>query len=121
MKIKKLEYDFSVCKVDDVSAVNLRDNFVFLGKTDDEISLVCQTSRVPLSAIERNDGWKAFKIEDILDFSLVGILSKIATLFADNHISIFAISTFNTDYILIKAAEYEKASALLAQAGYQIV
>ncbi len=49
-----------------------------------------------------NDGWKAFRIQGVLDFSLIGILAKIATVLADNGISIFAVSTYNTDYVLIK-------------------
>ena len=71
--------------------------------------------------MEKEDGWKAFRIQGTLDFSLIGILSKIATLLAGNSISIFAISTFNTDYILTKSEQYEKALTLLEKNGYQIV
>ena len=90
------------------------------GKTDEEISLVCETSRVPMRTTERDDGWKAFRIQGVLDFSLIGILSKITTLLAENGVGIFAVSTYNTDYILVKAAQFEKALAVLAHAGYEI-
>lgn len=63
---------------------------------------MCITSEVPENTIQRDDGWKAFRIQGVLDFSLIGILAKIATILADNGISIFAVSTYNTDYILIK-------------------
>ena len=67
------------------------------------------------------DGWKAFRIEGVLDFSLTGILAKIANLLAERKIAIFAVSTFNTDYILVKE-EYEmKALSRLAEAGYKIL
>ena len=76
---------------------------------------------MPVNVIRRDDGWKAFRIQGVLDFSLVGILAKIATLLAENSIPIFNISTYNTDYVLTKAAHYEKALDALKQAGYTIV
>lgn len=121
MKIKKIGCSFSVCKLEDISAIDLNQEFFFVGKTDEELSLVCPTENVPAEVIKRDDGWKAFRIQGVLDFSLIGILSKIANLLADNDISVFAISTFNTDYILTKADNYVKALDLLEKAGYQIV
>ncbi len=63
-----------------------------------------------------DDGWKAFRIQGVLDFSLIGILAKIATVLADNGISIFAVSTYNTDYVLIKKENYQKALDILQTA-----
>ena len=94
IEIKRLNQDFSVCKVIDYSLVNLNTEYSFIGKTDEEKSLVCLTSDVPPNVIERDDGWKGFRIQGILDFSLIGILSKIAEILAKNSISIFAISTY---------------------------
>ena len=111
--IKTIDADFSVCKVQDYSGVNLEADYCFTGKTKEEKSLVCQTKDVPDNTTEREDGWKAFYIEGILDFSLIGILSKIATLLAENGIGIFAISTYNTDYILVKEENYKKAMEIL--------
>lgn len=68
-----------------------------------------------------DDGWKAFRIQGVLDFSLIGILAKIATVLADNGISIFAVSTYNTDYVLIKKENYQKALDILQTTGYKIV
>lgn len=121
MEIKKIECSFSVCKLNDLSAMDWNAKYFFIGKTDEEISLVCPTDNVPAQVMEREDGWRAFRIQGVLDFSLVGILSKIAALLADNDISIFAVSTFNTDYILTKADHYGEALALLEQHGYRIV
>ena len=120
MKIKKLPYDLTVCKVADISAVGLNDDFFFVGKTDDEISLVCKTSAVPASTVAREDGWKGFRIKGVLDFSLIGILSKISTILAENKIGIFAVSTYNTDYILVKKENFERALNVLSEAGYEI-
>ncbi len=121
MEIKKLPQDFSVCKVMDYSLVNINAEYCFIGKTDEEKSLVCVTSDVPSNVIERDDGWKGFRIQGILDFSLIGILSNIAEILAENSISIFAISTYNTDYVLIKKENYQKAMDLLNHSGYEIV
>ena len=120
IEIKKLHQDFSVCKVMDYSLVNINAEYSFIGKTDEENSLVCITSDVPLNVIQRDDGWKGFRIQGILDFSLIGILSKIAEILAKNSISIFAISTYNTDYVLIKKEKYQKALDILKHSGYEI-
>lgn len=121
MEIKKIDHDFSVCKVADYSQVDLTSEFCFTGKTDEELSLVCITADVPANTTVCDDGWKAFRIQGILDFSLIGILSKISALLAENGIGIFAVSTYNTDYIMTKRENYEKALAVLAEAGYDIV
>lgn len=121
MEIKTINLDFSICKVKDYSQVDFNCEYCFIGKTDEENSLVCTTESVPDNVIECEDGWKAFRIQGILDFSLIGILSKLSTILAENNIGIFAISTFNTDYILMKHENYERALNILSSAGYKIV
>ena len=121
MKVKIIDHTFSVGKVGDFSKVNWGSEFVFIGKTDEESSLVCLTEDVPPNVIEQEDNWQAFRIQGQLDFSLVGILSRITGLLAENHIGIFAISTYNTDYILVKKENYNMAIHSLANAGYSIV
>lgn len=121
MKIRKIHQEFSVCQVEDYSLVNLDSKYCFLGKTDKEKSLVCVTSDVPSNTIQRDDGWKAFYIQGILDFSLIGVLSKITTILANNGISIFAMSTYNTDYVLIKKENYQRALNILKSSEYEII
>ena len=118
MQLKVIDIDFSVCKVKDYSQVDLHQPFVFTGATDEEYSLVCPTSLVPDNTTEQNDGWRAFRIEGELDFSLIGILAKISACLAQNGIGIFAISTFNTDYILTRKENFEKAIQALETEGY---
>ena len=120
MKIKKIQQDFSVCQVEDYALVNLDSEYCFIGKTDEEKSLVCITDEVPANVIQRDDGWKAFCIQGVLDFSLIGILSKIAEILADNNISIFVVSTYNTDYVLVKEENYQKGLEILETAGYEV-
>ena len=121
MEIKKIDHNFSVCQVEDYSLVNLNSEYSFIGKTDEEKSLVCITDEVPANVIQRDDGWKAFRIQGVLDFSLIGILAKIAAALADNWISIFAVSTYNTDYVLMKRENYQKALDVLKALGYMII
>ena len=120
MELKKIDKDFKVCKVENLKQVNMDKDFIFVSKTDEEISVVCETKDVPDNTVERSDGYKAFRIEGKLDFSLIGILSKISTALAKNNIGIFAISTYNTDYILVKSEEFNKAAEVLDEKGYRI-
>lgn len=121
MEIKKIDHNFSVCQVEDYSLVNLNSEYSFIGKTDEEKSLVCITDEVPANVIQRDDGWKAFRIQGVLNFSLIGILAKIAAALADNGISIFAVPTYNTDYVLMKKENYQKALDVLKALGYMII
>ena len=121
MKIEILKETFSVCKVADLSQADLKNTFCFIGKTDEEISLVCPHESIPANVLAREDGWRAFRIQGVLDFSLVGILAKISALLSENEISIFALSTFNTDYILVKAEKLDTALGVLMKNGYSIV
>ena len=120
MELKKLPYELTVCKVAEVSELDLSRDFYFIGRTDEEVSLVCKTEDTPIKTTERDDGWRAFRIEGVLDFSLIGILSKISGILADNKIGIFAVSTYNTDYILVKAENFDKAMKILEDAGYTV-
>ncbi|MDX1358965.1 MAG: ACT domain-containing protein [Clostridia bacterium] len=121
MKLEVLEKQFTICKLSDESQIDYGDDFYFIGKTDEEISLVCHSECVPVNATEYNSGWRAFRIQGQLDFSLVGVVSKISTLMADNRISVFVISTYNTDYILIKDTDFSRALKLLEEAAYTMV
>ncbi|MCC8160930.1 MAG: ACT domain-containing protein [Oscillospiraceae bacterium] len=120
MKIQRLKNNFAVCKVKSVSDIDFSDEFCFVGKTDEEISLVCTEEHIPENTVECEKGWSAFRICGTLDFSLVGILSKISAVLAENNIGIFAVSTYNTDYILTKSRDFDAAADALMCAGYEI-
>ena len=120
MLVTVLPEEFSVIQVSDISMVDLSIVPLFIGQTADEISVVLPTKSITMLTLNREDHWKVFKIAGVLDFSLVGILAKLATILAECSISIFAVSTFNTDYILVKTADFEKAKQVLIQHDYQI-
>ena len=121
MELMRLEYDLTVCKVEAITDIDMTKDFFFVGKTDDEISLVCKSNDTPVKTTEREDGWKGFRIHGVLDFSLIGILSKLSGILAEYNIGIFAVSTFNTDYILVKTENFERALSILSEEGYTIL
>lgn len=117
MLLKELDGEFCVCKVKDLKYVDLTEEFCFVGKTDEEISVV--TRSAPKDCIECENGWRGFRIEGTLDFSLIGILSKISAVLAENKIGIFVVSTYNTDYVFVKSENFKKAVKVLEDAGYE--
>ena len=121
MELKRIDCKLTVCKVTEVSSINLESDFYFIGKTDEEVSLVCKTEDTPINTVERDDGWRGFRIQGVLDFSLIGILSKLSSILAEHKIGIFAVSTYNTDYILVKEENFERALNVLAAEGYTVV
>ena len=120
MELQKIKYDFTICKVENTRHIDFTREFMFLHKTPDEISLVCESDYVPSNVITAVSGWKALKISGVLDFGLVGIIAKIANILAGVEISIFVVSTYNTDYILLKAEDYDKGTQELLRNGYDI-
>lgn len=120
MLLTVLPEEFSIIQIGYFSDIDLSISPLFIGKTEEEIFVVLPTKDLTAATLNREDHWKVFKIEGVLDFSLVGILAKLATILAECSISIFAVSTFNTDYILVKTADFEKAKQVLIQHGYQI-
>lgn len=121
MKIRCIAQEFSVCKVSDLSQADWSGEYCFAAKTDEELSWVCTTDTAPAHCIAREDGWRAFRIEGVLDFSLIGILAHISSVMAQSGIGIFAVSTYNTDYVLVKRENCEKALNALENNGYEIV
>ena len=94
-------------------------SFFSVTKTEDEISVVMLQDKIS-SDVKVEKDWRILKVEGTLDFSLIGILAKISEILAKNSISIFVISTFNTDYILVKEEKIEKAMTVLSKEGYEI-
>ena len=126
MKIQPLTQTFTVCKLNKDSDISIETKLAmkgicFVARTDEEVSLVCESPHVPAHTLEREDGWRAFRITGVLDFSLIGILSKISGILARERIGIFVVSTFNTDYVLVKADHFREALLALEQEGYEIL
>lgn len=121
MKLTLLEPSFSVIQVKNIDPSMLKIVPLFFAQTSEELSFVLPTTNVPSETINREDGWKAIKIIGVLDFSMIGIIARISSLLAEESISIFALSTFNTDYILIKEHQVEQARTVLTDNDYFFV
>ena len=118
--LKIIDEEFCVCQVVDYGKVDLSAPYVFIGSTEEENSLVCPIRSVPENTVAREDGWRAFRFDGTLEFSLIGILAHVSKVLADGGIGIFAISTFNTDYLLTRSECFERAVGLLRAAGYSV-
>ena len=122
MVIELLDNEYSIYRLNPKDIIDNRligKDFISITKTDDEISIV--TVSGTLKHFEKEEGcWKMLKINGILEFSMVGIISKISTLLATQGISIFVISTYNTDYIMVKKDKIEITINILEQNGYII-
>lgn len=123
LSLKILNGIYGVCRLDRSSTeynFGEESEFYSFSKSEDEISIVCREDLIP-QGIKYEGGWSVIKVEGPLDFSLVGILASISTALASRNISIFAISTFDTDYILVKKLELENAVFALIERGYDVV
>ena len=120
MRLQIIEGKFSVCKVENLRAVNFNVPWLFVGKTDAEISVVCLTADVPHATLAREDGWRTLRVAEQMDFGLTGVLAGLSTVLAQAGISIFAVSTFDTDYILVKAENLGLAQSALEAGGHTI-
>ena len=114
---------YAICKLspdDEAPVWAERGEFWSVTKTSEEMSIVCVEAGIP-ETVKSDKGWRCLKVHGPLDFSLTGILVSLARPLADAGISIFAISTYDTDYLLVKEAELDRALAVLAQDGHEII
>lgn len=93
--------------------------FLAVVRTDDEVSVVCPETAAP-DSWRREGGWRAFKVRGPLDFALTGVLASLADPLAAASVSLFAVSTFDTDYVLVREAALERARAALEAAGHTL-
>ena len=128
MKETKLTLDilpgkFAVCRMPPNTPVPdwaWSEGFTSVTRTEDELSVVCAAESVP-AGIKHTPGWRALKVRGPLDFSLVGILAGLSNILADAGVSIFVISTYNTDYLLVRREQLDAAAEALKAAGYEVV
>lgn len=123
LQLSVLSYSLGVCRLDKKDSIPqwaFNSDFFSLTKTQEELSIVCREDIIP-THIKFEGYWRALKVEGPLDFSLIGILASISSILASANISIFAISTFDTDYILLKEDNLNKALEVLSNNSYEII
>ena len=116
LHLEVLPEKFTVCKLKEPADARLGE-FCFLAGTVRELSLVCPRALVGERTAAREDGWRAFRIGGTLDFALTGILAGITSVLAGREIGVFAVSTFDTDYLLVRADDLERALTALEESG----
>lgn len=95
-------------------------DFVSITRTSEELAIVCLDGTVPAS-VRRERPWRRLSVRGPLEFSLVGVLASIAAPLAQAGISLFVVSTFDTDHVLVKQSDLERACAALRDAGHTII
>ena len=113
---------FAVCRLDKDAPILEwgRRGFFSVTRTPDELSVVCRQADVP-PGTRCEGGWRCLKVEGPLDFSWTGILASLAVPLAGAGISLFAISTYETDYLLVKGDDLDSAARALAGSGHRVV
>jgi hypothetical protein len=94
--------------------------FYSIIRTDEELTIVCPEARVEQTTTSET-GWRCFKVQGLLDFSETGIIFSVTRPLAENGVSVFAISTFDTDYFMVKEEDLAKAIDALTAAGHEII
>lgn len=120
MELELLQGEWSVCKLAADAPPPQPEQFCFFARTPDEVSLVCPTADAPDGCTAREDGWRCLRVRGTLAFSLTGVLSGIAGALAAASIPVFAVSTYDTDYILLAHQHLGAAAIALAAAGYPV-
>lgn len=123
LRMSIMEDSYGICRFDPGASIPewaFGGNFVSVTKTQEELSVVCPIKFIPDRVMcEKN--WRALKVEGPLDFSLTGILASISTILAQSGISIFAVSTYDTDYVLVREKDLERAVDALSKGSCEIV
>ncbi len=122
IRLSEMAGRFAICRLDstaEIPAWAVREGFYSITRTSDELSIICAQENVPAGVVCES-GWRCLKVEGPLNFGLVGVLASIAGPLAEAGVSIFALGTYDTDYILIKEARFDEAISVLAAKGHQI-
>ncbi|MEW6126179.1 MAG: ACT domain-containing protein [Acidobacteriota bacterium] len=122
LTLSLLPETLAVCRLsqeENIPGWATKGEFYSVTRTADELSIVCDAANIP-PEVQREENWRCLKIAGTLDFSMIGILSSLTTSLAEAEISIFAISTFDTDYLLVKSDKLKKAIAVLSSTGHRV-
>ena len=123
MKLRLYQNHFAITKLAAIPPTlhqDLAGSFYSLTVTDDEVSLICESTKLGYNTIKCDKDWRLFRIEGVLDLSMIGVIAAMAKVLAQHEISIFVMSSYNTDYALIRAKQTNKACSKLREAGYII-
>ena len=127
LNLEVLPGSYAICRLDCSEAVPEwvqgvalgADAFVSITRTSDELSIVCRDVDIP-DHVETEQGWRCMRVAGKLDFALVGVIAELTKHLADAAVSVFVVSTFDTDYLLVQDMNWSRAVATLLEAGYTV-
>lgn len=120
MILEILKEDYAVCKLNNISAL-LPCGIFFLARSDNEISLVCESQFVPNDVLFCEKSWRGLRIKGSLPFETIGVIAHLTKILKEANVSVFAISTYDTDYFFVKHNDFDKAKEAFIDEGYEIV
>ena len=123
LTLSVLEDTFAICRLDsaaDIPAWATEGRFFCVTRTYNELSIVCELKNAPLGA-RCEDGWRCLHVHGSFSFDLTGILNSLTAPLAEAGVGIFALSTFETDYVLVKEHNLQRAIDVLKKAGHKII
>ena len=122
LRLSVLEERFAVCRLGSRAEIPpwaTSAPFFCVTRTPDELSIVCPEERV-LAGITCERGWRAFKLVGPFDFGLVGVLTSVIAPLAESAVGIFAMATYDTDYVLVRESQLDLAMAALRERGHEV-
>jgi uncharacterized protein len=122
LKLKLLPQQFAVCRLAADAAVPqwaARGRIFSVTRTADELSIVCESKVVP-SKVKSEKGWRCLQLQGPFPFEMTGVLASVLEPLARAGVSIFAVSTYDTDYVMVKGKQLPKATRALRAADHQV-
>lgn len=120
--LRVLDHSFSIHRLAPgarIPATVTASSFHWIARTDEETSIVCPSS-LTIPGARTEAGWSCIKVAGPIDFAVTGLLADLSRVLADAGISVFALSTFDTDYLLVPSSRIDEAAAVLRRTGYKI-
>lgn len=121
MDLQLLKREFSICKIEKMDSDLLRNEFVFIGKSDNELSVICETYLVPENVVQVEHGWRCFRIAEDAAFEKYGMIAFLSQIIANEKTGILVVATYDTDYILLKESKFSDVKKALEQNGCKFI
>lgn len=121
MDLQIINRKFSICKVNEVSTELLNHEFTFISKTDNELSVICETNHIPEISLTVEHGWRCFRIAEDASFEKYGMISFLSKIIADEKTCILVVATYDTDYIFLKEDKFDGVKKALLENGCNFI
>ncbi|MDF2886954.1 MAG: hypothetical protein K0R23_1339 [Lacrimispora sp.] len=121
MDLQIIDRKFSICKVNEVSNQLLNHEFTFISKTDNELSVICETDHIPEISLTVEHGWRCFRIAEDASFEKYGMIAFLSKIIADEKTCILVVATYDTDYIFLKEDKFDDIKKALLDNGCKFI